>query len=243
MSISLIVDAVMVAVVLLSVVLGAKRGLFRSFAGLVVLVVALLVATQAAELLSGFAVERLLRPGADAAIREKIEEMLLEEEVSTTLMAEMQQVVSAIPNQWIRTYAQELLNTWGLSTQTQLFHSAAEVLLGLADQVLDAVLDGVVHSILYSVLFLIAFALVSLVLKGVVRLLDLPFHLPVLRQINGFGGLLFGAAKGVLLVWVCLWFLLHAELLITREVLDGSLLLRHVVNWFSLLGFPVLPVK
>lgn len=236
---SVIMDLAILGVSVLCVVLGAKRGLFRSFAELAVVIIALFVAARVADFGADVAVKQFLRPAADAAVEQRVEEMMLENITSTTHLAEMERVVDAIPNDFLRNAARELLTTMGLSTELMPSYSAEDVLLGLAGQVLDNVVEGMARNIAYSVLFLLAFALISLVLRLVVRVLDLPFHLPVLRELNGFGGLLFGAGKATVLVWIGLWFLFHAQLLITPEVLSGSFLLKWAVELFASLGFPV----
>lgn len=234
-------DLVILGVCVLCVVLGAMRGLFRSLAELVAVILALFVAAQAANFGADVAVKQFLRPAADAAIEQRVEEMMSENITSTTPLEEMERVVDAIPNDFLRTAARELLTTMGLSTQRMPSYSARDVLLGLAEQVLDNVVEGMARNLAYSVIFLVSFAVVSIALRLVIRVLDLPFRLPVLRELNGFGGLLFGAVKAVVLVWIGLWFLFHARLLITPQVLSESFLLKRVVEAFASLGFPVIP--
>ena len=237
---SVMIELAVLAVFVLCVVLGAKRGLFRSFAELAVVLLAVLVAAKAADFGADLVVDKFLIPSTVTAIQERVDEMLTEVITSTTPLAEMEQVVEAIPNQWIRTNVESLLAGIGLSTQTQLTHSARETLLEVANSLVDTVMDTMVRNILYTVLFALCFALVSFLLRLLVRLLDLPFHLPVLREINAFGGLLFGAAKGVILVWLAMWFMLRAELLLTAEMLEETVALKYVAMLFSAAGYPLI---
>ena len=54
-------------------------------------------------------------------------------------------------------------------------------------------------------LFLISFLLIAIVWWLVSHILDLAFRLPVLRTLNKTGGLLFGLAKGLLVLLVACW--------------------------------------
>lgn len=231
------IDLVIAAVFLLCVWLGAKRGLFRSLAELAIIVVALLAAAQAARYGTELVVEQMLRPATEAAIEQRVDEMMAEGVGALSPLEEMEQVVDAIPNDFIRQQAEKLLGDLGVSAQTAQ-HAGREALLDLAGQLVDTVLESIVHSLVYALLYLTCFALVSLVLRLAVRALDLTFRLPVLHQLNTLGGVLFGAAKGAILIWLGLW-VLGSMGLVTPEIQSGSYLLRILADGASMAGYPV----
>ncbi len=237
MSASVMIDLVIAAVFLLCVWLGAKRGLFRSLAELAIIVVALLAAAQAARYGTELVVEQMLRPATEAAIEQRVDEMMAEGIGALSPLEEMEQVVDAIPNDFIRQQAEKLLGDLGVSAQTAQ-HAGREALLDLAGQLVDTVLESIVHSLVYALLYLTCFALVSLVLRLAVRALDLTFRLPVLHQLNTLGGVLFGAAKGAILIWLGLW-VLGSMGLVTPEIQSGSYLLRILADGASMAGYPV----
>ena len=237
MSASVMIDLVSAAVFLLCVWLGAKRGLFRSLAELAIIVVALLAAAQAARYGTELVVEQMLRPATEAAIEQRVDEMMAEGVGALSPREEMEQVVDAIPNDFIRQQAEKLLGDLGVSAQTAQ-HAGREALLDLAGQLVDTVLESIVHSLVYALLYLTCFALVSLVLRLAVRALDLTFRLPVLHQLNTLGGVLFGAAKGAILIWLGLW-VLGSMGLVTPEIQSGSYLLRILADGASMAGYPV----
>lgn len=237
MSASVMIDLVIAAVFLLCVWLGAKRGLFRSLAELAIIVVALLAAAQAARYGTELVVEQMLRPATEAAIEQRVDEMMAEGVGALSPLEEMEQVVDAIPNDFIRQQAEKLLGDLGVSAQTAQ-HAGREALLDLAGQLVDTVLESIVHSLVYALLYLTCFALVSLVLRLAVRALDLTFRLPVLHQLNTLGGVLFGAAKGAILIWLGLW-VLGSMGLVTPEIQSGSYLLRILADGASMAGYPV----
>lgn len=181
--------------------------------------------------------EQMLRPATEAAIEQRVDEMMAEGVGALSPLEEMEQVVDAIPNDFIRQQAEKLLGDLGVSAQTAQ-HAGREALLDLAGQLVDTVLESIVHSLVYALLYLTCFALVSLVLRLAVRALDLTFRLPVLHQLNTLGGVLFGAAKGAILIWLGLW-VLGSMGLVTPEIQSGSYLLRILADGASMAGYPV----
>ena len=76
---------------------GAKRGLFKSLMGLIVLVLALVVAARAANLITDTLIEKRIRPATKAAIEERVDEIVAESSDAISPLEEMEQVVEAIP--------------------------------------------------------------------------------------------------------------------------------------------------
>lgn len=229
MPVSVIMDLTILGVLALCVVMGARKGLFRSLMGLVAVIAALAVAVWASNIAADFVIDRMLRPATQAAIEERVDQMLLEETAVSSPLEEMEEVVDAIPNDFIREQAQSLLGTLGLSAEAAE-RSTREALLEGAGQIVDTVLDTVVRSVLRSALCFALFLLISLVLRLAVRALDITFHLPVLKQANWLGGLLLGAAKGLVLVCLGVWLLGSLGLWVTEETIEGSHLLKIVAN-------------
>ena len=225
MSVSAIMDLAILGVLALCVVMGARKGLFRSLMGLVAVIAALAAAVWASNIAADFVIDRMLRPATEAAIEERVDQMLEEETAVSSPLEEMEEVVD-----FIREQARSLLGTLGLSAEAAE-RSTREALLEGAGQIVDTVLDTVVRGILQSVLCFILFLLVSLVLRLATRALDITFHLPVLKQANWLGGLLFGAAKGLVLVCLGVWLLGHLGLWVTEDAIEGSYLLKIVAGW------------
>lgn len=231
---SVIIDLAIAAALVLCIVFGRKRGLFRSLMGLAAVVIAMVLASRAANFGADLVIENVLRPAASAAIEQRVDEMLAEPVLSTSPMAEMEQVIGAIPNDFIREKAGQLLAKMEISTEDMLTHSARETLLEMGSSLLDAVLDTAVRGVLYAAIYLIAFLVVTLVLKILTRAMDFTLKLPLLRQVNQFGGLLFGTVEGVVLVCVAVGLLGRAALWITPETIEASFLLKFVAQWVGL---------
>lgn len=214
----------------LCVVWGAKRGLFKSLVGLAVLVLALVVAANVATVVTDTLIEKRIRPATVEAIEQRVDEMMAENIDSISPLAEMEQVVEAIPNDFIREKALSLLDTLGLSAEETVGYSARETLVEMGTQVADTVIDTVVRSLLYSLCYLVCFLLVSLALRLLAKLLNLTFKLPGLHGINSFGGGVLGFAEGWLLATLALWLLLAFTDHISEELLRETFLARFLFS-------------
>lgn len=227
---AIITDVAVAAVMVLCVVWGAKRGLFRSLVGLIVLVLALIVAARAANFITDTLIEKRIRPATAEAIEARVDEMMAESIEAISPLAEMEQVVEAIPNDFIREKALDLLETLGLSSEETPGYSAREALIEMGTQVADTVIDTVVRSLLYSLSYLVCFLLASLVLRLLAKLLNLTFKLPGLHGLNSFGGGLFGLAEGWLITTLGLWLLMAFTDHVSEELLRETFLARFLFS-------------
>ena len=189
---SVILDVAIAAVFVLSVWLGAKKGLFRSLAELAVWLVALTAASLAARGLTGRVVE-LLRPA-------------LESRVSEALSGYVSGALEEVP------FGSALEGMEGIGDLAG--DAAAEAVEVLAETLL--------YNLAYVLVFLLVFLLVVIVLRLAINLGDLVLRLPVLREMNTLGGILVGAVKGVFVVCLILWLNGKTGLLLDRGAVQGS---------------------
>ena len=217
------IDVAIVAVLVLCAVLGWKRGLVRSLAELAVMVVALLLANQIANAAAPLVVDAALRPATYTAIERQVDQMMAENVSAVSPVQELERVVEAIPNSFVREHALGLIGGLGLSQVPALSYSARETLLKLGYQLADTALNGVVLDLVRSVLCAVCFVILTALLRLAVKALSKIVRLPGLRQIDGAGGLLLGVAKGLLLVCLGVW-VLRLTGVITPEIAEKSLL-------------------
>lgn len=210
--------------------LGWRRGLFRSLAELAVMVLALVLSAQIASAAAPEIVDRALRPATYAAIEQQVDKMLEEDVRNLSPLEELEQVVDAIPNDFVRKQAAGLLGGFGLSAERTLTTTARETLIKLGRQAADAALDGVVCRVIHSLVCGVCFAVLTFALRLAVRALAVVVKLPGVRQLNEAGGALLGLAKGLLLVCLAVW-LLGRTGVVTAEMADGSLLLAPLAEW------------
>ncbi len=233
MNISVMIDIVIAVVLIAFTAAGWKHGLIRTLVGLAAMVLAVGFSSQIARAAAPEIVDRYLRPATYAAIEERAQELAKGEEVSSVedLRQDLNQVLDAIPNDFIREKAQDALD--GLLPQGEplggaLLAPLEELGRDMADRVLDTLVQDVLRSILCAALFVI----LSTVFRIVARTLRIVEKLPGVRQLNELGGALAGLAKGLVLVCLALWVLCHIGV-ITQEMAEGSIVLGLLPGWIA----------
>jgi hypothetical protein len=227
------IDIVIAVVLIAFTAAGWKHGLIRTLVGLAAMVLAVGFSSQIARAAAPEIVDRYLRPATYAAIEERAQELAKGEEVSSVedLRQDLNQVLDAIPNDFIREKAQDALD--GLLPQGEplggaLLAPLEELGRDMADRVLDTLVQDVLRSILCAALFVI----LSTVFRIVARTLRIVEKLPGVRQLNELGGALAGLAKGLVLVCLALWVLCHMGV-ITPEMAEGSIVLGLLPGWIA----------
>ena len=225
------IDLVIAAVLLLCAVMGWRRGLFRSLAELAAMLLALVLSAQIANVAAPIAVDRFLRPATHAAIAQRVDELAAEGSLAASPLEGLEAAVEAIPNGFVRSRAQDLLEGLDLPAREEALGEAArDALVGMGTQVADTVLDTMAYRLLHSMVCAASFLVLSFLLRLAVRALGLVMKLPVLRQLNEAGGLLVGVGKGVLLVFLGVWVLGRTGVL-SPEMAEGSWLLAPIAEW------------
>ena len=227
------IDIVIAVVLIAFTAAGWKHGLIRTLVGLAAMVLAVGFSSQIARAAAPEIVDRYLRPATYAAIEERAQELAKGEEASSVedLRQDLNQVLDAIPNDFIREKAQDALD--GLLPQGEplggaLLAPLEELGRDMADRVLDTLVQDVLRSILCAALFVI----LSTVFRIVARTLRIVEKLPGVRQLNELGGALAGLAKGLVLVCLALWVLCHIGV-ITPEMAEGSIVLGLLPGWIA----------
>lgn len=203
----IIADVVVAAVLVLAVVIGAKRGLLQSLAGVIIVVAAFFGASWAANTFDEMAAQ-WMRP-------------LLEDYLQQTI-AQQQQNAGV----------EELLRSFqfdAIGLQQQIEQILQEIQTTGAAAV-DAVMDSVTLSIAHAAVFLVSFIVLALVLWLVMLPLKLMTKLPGLHAINAIGGGALGLVWGTLLVFLAVWVMGRFGWLITQEMVDQSYILRFFAN-------------
>lgn len=193
-----IIPVILLAVVIGAAALGAVRGLYRSLAGVLVLVLAI----AGAGWLTGVCaegVEDQIRPVLTARLETLVHDTVEEEAGSTDDLSQSELFSSA----------EALLKRFGWEGDLgEAVESRAEsALLGaeaaLAAALVESLLPSAVRTVLKALFFLLlllALGLLSRLLRPVIE------HLPVIRQCNTLLGAAAGLAQGLLLAWALLWF-------------------------------------
>lgn len=186
-----IIDAVAVSVLALFAVLGAWRGLLRTLAGVLVVILSLAGAGIIASALSVPAA-KLIAPVIEKRIEARLDEAVREQGRGEEPLA-----------------LTELLDLLGVdqTRREALTGRAQETVRETGASLAAAVVESLARSMLYGVLYMISFAALSVGLHLLVRMLDAVLMLPGLHRLNAWGGGLIGLAEGALLLFLAMWAL------------------------------------
>ena len=182
-----IIDIIAAALLIGFTLWGARRGLFRALAGLLITVLALLGARFAAEALAPAAAE-LAAPAIQRHIEARLDEALPDS-------------AGQIPEEIL---PEELLGLLGIAggRLEDLASDVRESVRETGADILSAVARSVTESLFYGVIYILAFLLLVVLLNLAAKVLDLALKLPVLHGANALGGAAVGLAEGVLAVFL-----------------------------------------
>jgi len=177
MSTPLYFDLGVLAFLLLFVVLGTARGLFRTLMGFLTVAVSIVGAAWLSATFS---------PVVTARLYPHMEGRLL----------------SALSSDGGAAFA-ELLGAFG--ADAALSDALYAGLEGAAEEIVRAALTSVLQTLVQGALLLVSFFALLLVLKLLTRTVGLVFKLPVLRSLDRLGGGVFGLFEGAALVFLAVY--------------------------------------
>lgn len=199
----LLPDLLCAAILLLFLVVGAIRGMFRTLSGLLTWLLSLwgakLIADRCAPLLVDWLTPKLL-----PTVSEKLAQAMSDGASSDSLSG----LLGMIPG------VQSLLSQAGDS---------------LAAALAPAVARQVALAVGWLLLFVAGFIVFKLVCRLLIWLLDLLDEVPGLHFLNHLGGAVLGVLKGGLLIAVVVSILLWCDVL-PRSMVDAALLLRWLAS-------------
>jgi len=205
---AVIIDIVIVLVLAAFTVYGAKRGLFQSLAGLMIVVVALFGAAIVA---GTFA-----KPIAKAAT--PVVEKYFAEQIHIVLEESLEEVE---PESALELPEDGLL--------TDVMENVGTMLEGAADsaaKVTSAAAEHLIESFAYGILFILAFILLLLLLRVLCAAMGLLTKLPGVHGLNALGGAAFGLIEGVLLVFLAVFMLQNLGVSLDTAALQEAHILR-----------------
>ena len=226
-----VVDGVLAAVMLISALIGAKRGLFKTLMGLVVVVAAMVGAVFLAGLLTG-PITDAIAPRMEDQVVSSFSRELDKAQASGTQSAEAQ-----------RDNIREMMEEYHLPTE--LLDSAFSALSGLTGTVSGAVKEQaantfraavsasirtLVSGAVRAVVTLVSYIVLLVVLKLLVNLFDHVFDLPVLGTANRLGGAAVGLLEAVVVLYVLIYFGSHLGIKVINDHAHDTILLPLFLN-------------
>lgn len=201
------IDAIFALVLVLGVVLGAKRGLFRSFMALAAILVALIGASLLTDALTGPVTEALM-PRAEKSVQEWFDTEGRTDEREDAVMQDEQPGESAdiaSPEPENADDDASPLAVTGLLKNLLHFDLDGAVRRSLRSAAQEAALTAVrtlLGSVVRTIVFLLCFLVLSLLLRLVTAGIDKVLDLPMLNTLNTAGGALFGLVESALLLFL-----------------------------------------
>ena len=232
----LIFDLIIIAVLIVSALLGARRGLILSLCGLLAMLVAFVGAGFAARALSP-AVADFLEPRFAGAIEEQLNEQIQNSQVQNDLTAGTGEVTpDALPLQDVLDALRDMgfYETLIDSIDKAVEDGMTEVAASAAAQVAAAIAE----SAAYLIIFLVGFILILLVWKLISHALDLVAKLPGLHFLNKSLGALFGLVQACIVLFIAAWLLQFLGTVFPPDAVEKTYLLKFFMttNPFALLS-------
>ena len=216
MTTAVIIDAIVVVLLLAFAIRGARQGLVRALAGLVMVIVALVGAGMIAATFSGPAA-RLAAPVIQKHITSRVEEAMAVQTGSAP-----EEETGEEPR------VEDLLALLGLDedVRSSLAEQAEERVRDTGASIVSAVVESMVGSVAYGVLFILSFLLLLLMLHVLVGAMDLVMKLPLLHGINTLGGGALGLVEGALVLFLAVWAARRLGISFETEALAEAHILR-----------------
>ena len=227
---AIILDVLTAAALIAFTVMGAHRGFFRTVAGLLAVILALV----GAQLFTNWAaphVSGVLQPAIERRVEKKVDAAL----GGDTITPQEPQIGASRPDSETQdqkeaeeeSEIQRLLRAIGVDEQLfqRLGESAREKVRDTGVTVATAVVQSVAESVIRALRFLLSFAVFLLLLKLLAKVLDLALKLPVLRSMNGLAGAAVGLVEGALAVFLAVWLLRRFGVSFETPAVEGTYLL------------------
>lgn len=197
MTTPVIIDTIVVILLVGAAACGAKRGLLRALAGLLIVVAALVGAGMIAATFSGPAA-KLAAPLISERIARQVDEAM-------AVQADSARMPEADAEGGFQ--IEDLLALLGLDEDVRdsLAESARETVRDTGVSVATAVVESIARSMIYGVLYILSFLALMILLHILVRAMDLLMKLPGLHGMNALGGGALGLIEGALLLFLAVW--------------------------------------
>ena len=214
MTTPVIIDVIMAVVLIAAVIYGAHRGLFRALAGLAVVIVALVGAAIIANTLAAPAA-RLVTPLIREQIETKVDEAMARQAQEVQMPEEDVDEGFAI---------EDLLALMGLDedVRNSLASQTQEKIQDTGVSLVMAVVESLAQSILYAALFLVSFVGLTILLKLLIRALDLVLQLPGLHLVNAL-------IEGALVLFLAIWVLRRFGVSFETDTVSAT----HILRFFA----------
>ena len=221
MTTTVIIDVIAAAVLIAAAAWGAHRGLFRSLAGLAVVIVALVGAAVIANALAAPAA-RLVTPLIREGIETRVDEAMAQQSQGVQMPeADVDEGFEIADLLALMGLDEDVLDSLARQTEEKIQDTGVSLAM--------AVVESVAESILYAALFLLSFVVLTILLKLLIRALDLVLQLPGLHLVNSLGGAAIGLVEGALVLFLVIWVLRRFGVSFETDTVSAT----HILKFFA----------
>ena len=231
MSTPVIIDIVVVVFLVAFIIYGAKRGLLRTLAGVVIVVLALVGAGMLATTFAS-PVAKIVTPLVREQIAQRVEDAIAEWDPAQEHDLDAQALEEILKQLGVE---EDTLQ--GIRNTVQEMEASAGATI--SDAVMNAAVEGLVRSIVYGILYVLAFVLLMLILHILAGAAGLLTKLPGVHTLNMLGGAVLGLAEGALLLFLAVWIGRKLGINFEAELLSEAHILRIFTTYtpLSILSF------
>lgn len=219
---SLVIDLGLLAVVVICVITGAKKGLVRTVLELVAFAAAILLAVQLCTPMASACYDNLL----SARVESKIEEQLNTSE-GATAVKKASAVLESLPK-FMKPYAEN--GDSSVSALTEQIANGGYSGTDAARLLNENIARPVCEAVLRAVLFLMLFAVLGGVFDWLAKVISKLFKIPIVKNVNAALGGALGALKGCAFAVIAA-LLLTAVVPYADEAYREALRASHIVSF------------
>jgi uncharacterized membrane protein required for colicin V production len=222
---SLFLDLIVVAVFVISLIVGIVRGFFRSIMGIVVLIASVALAWSLSTPVGNYLSEKVV----DGVVTREVDKAL-DKLTKNGEALDFGQLLRDMPNDFVDLLERFDVDVEGLIGEVE--NTAEE---NVTEAATEYIAKPVADMLSRAIAFVVLFLLFMLVLSIVVRLLNIIFKkIPLLNGANRLLGAVFGGVRGLIFAWgisLALCFLLpHAAAIwegsIPADVIEGTVIVK-----------------
>lgn len=202
----ILIDIITVAVIVISALLGKKRGLIKTVSGILALILSFTLAGYLATATTPAISEKYVLPKVTISLEEQIDAIAGADAEDNTAIADALEQIG-VPKDIIEsTFTDAIANP------------------------LNSISSFISEKLTYAVLFVVYFIILMILISLLFRLLDLASRVPVLNFINKFLGLLAGVVWGYFLVKIVSSVFTNFDFYLTNEMVSQTFILKFIMN-------------
>lgn len=224
----MIADIIIVAVIVLFVIIGTKRGIAKTFLSIMGYMAAVALAYYLSGPLSQFIYDAFVKQTVVTNIEHTISE--------SGVQNAMQNCLNALPG-WVFALVSFVTGIFGSDTSNLTkFMTISDNASVSAASSIESMVAPVAVSVFKIFLEIILFVILLLIVKRLIRIVLKIFNVPVIRQLNKTLGGILGAVEGVLFVWLAVNIFYAIMFFSNPETVANSLVAGNLFKLLCIAG-------